>query len=77
MIGDWAPGQRLLASPSTGGSAWFRCERAGRSWLLTDARRGHKVQVLAPHVAELSQHMIEKVAARPVAASCSRRCRGC
>jgi propionyl-CoA carboxylase alpha chain len=35
--------------------------RAGRNWELQTRGRTHQVQVLPPHVAELSKHMIEKV----------------
>ena len=35
--------------------------RAGRGWELQTRGATHKVQVLPPHVAELSKHMIEKV----------------
>ena len=34
--------------------------RAGRNWELQTRGRTHKVQVLPPHVAELSKHMIDK-----------------
>ena len=34
--------------------------RAGRNWELQTRGASHKVQVLNPHVAELSKHMIEK-----------------
>jgi propionyl-CoA carboxylase alpha chain len=36
-------------------------QRQGRSWLLTTRGARHQVQVLPPHVADLSKHMIEKV----------------
>jgi propionyl-CoA carboxylase alpha chain len=35
--------------------------RDGRGWKLTTRGATHKVQVLPPHVAELTRHMIEKV----------------
>jgi propionyl-CoA carboxylase alpha chain len=35
--------------------------RAGRNWELQTRGRTHQVQVLPPHVADLSKHMIEKV----------------
>ena len=37
--------------------------RDGRSWLLTTRGARHKVKIFAPHVAELSRHMIEKAPA--------------
>ena len=58
-----------VGRPSTAASASSRSRRAGRDWELQTRGASHKVQVLPPHVAELSQHMIEKVAARPVAAA--------
>jgi propionyl-CoA carboxylase alpha chain len=36
--------------------------RVGRNWELQTRGASHKVQVLPPHVAELSKHMIEKPA---------------
>jgi len=35
-------------------------KREGRRWVLTTRGASHKVQVLDPHVAALSVHMIEK-----------------
>jgi propionyl-CoA carboxylase alpha chain len=35
--------------------------RAGRNWELQTRGATHKVQILPPHVADLSLHMIEKV----------------
>ena len=38
----------------------MQVKREGRRWVLTSRGASHKVQVLDPHVAELSVHMIEK-----------------
>jgi propionyl-CoA carboxylase alpha chain len=35
--------------------------RTGRSWLLTTRGARHEVAVMAPHIADLSKHMIDKV----------------
>jgi propionyl-CoA carboxylase alpha chain len=61
IIGRWAPGQRLLSVTVDGRHRIVQVRRAGRSWELQTRGRTHKVQVLPPHVAELSKHMIEKV----------------
>jgi propionyl-CoA carboxylase alpha chain len=61
IIGRWAPGQRLLAVDVDGRRRIVQVRRAGRGWELQTRGASHKVQVLSPHVAELSHHMIEKV----------------
>jgi propionyl-CoA carboxylase alpha chain len=61
IIGRWAPGQRLLSVDVDGRRRIVQIRRAGRGWELQTRGRTHKVQVLPPHVAELSKHMIEKV----------------
>jgi propionyl-CoA carboxylase alpha chain len=61
IIGRWVPGQRLLAVDVDGRRRIVQVRRAGRGWELQTRGRTHRVQVLAPHVAELSKHMIEKV----------------
>jgi propionyl-CoA carboxylase alpha chain len=60
IIGRWAPGQRLLRVDVDGRRRIVQVRRAGRGWELQTRGASHKVQVLAPHVAELSKHMIEK-----------------
>ena len=64
------------ASPSTAASAPSRSTAQGRGWQLTTRGATHKVQVLDPHVAELSVHMIEK-APPDLSRLLLRRCRGC
>jgi propionyl-CoA carboxylase alpha chain len=61
IIGRWVPGQRLLSVVIDGRRRSVQVRRAGRNWELQTRGRCHKVQVLSPHVAELSKHMIEKV----------------
>ena len=61
IFGSWTPGQRLLGLTIGGRQRTVRVARNGRKWELTTRGATHKVQVLDPHVAELSVHMIEKV----------------
>jgi propionyl-CoA carboxylase alpha chain len=61
MFGSWTPGQRLLGLTIGGRQRTVQVKRDGRRWVLTTQGASHKVQVLDPHVAELSVHMIEKV----------------
>ena len=61
IIGRWVPGQRLLSVAVDGRHRIVQVRRAGRNWELQTRGRMHQVQVLPPHVAELSKHMIEKV----------------
>jgi propionyl-CoA carboxylase alpha chain len=60
IVGRWVPGQRLLSVIVDGRHRIVQVRRAGRGWELQTRGASHKVQVLAPHVAELSKHMIEK-----------------
>ena len=39
-----------------------RIAKEGRGWRFTTLGARHHVEVMAPHVADLTQHMIEKVA---------------
>jgi propionyl-CoA carboxylase alpha chain len=61
IVGRWKPGQRLLSVTVDGRHRIVQVRRAGRDWELQTRGRTHRVQVLSPHVAELSKHMIEKV----------------
>jgi propionyl-CoA carboxylase alpha chain len=61
VVGEWRPGQRLLSVSVDGRQRILQVRRVGRGLELQTRGRTHKVQVLAPHVAELSRHMIEKV----------------
>jgi propionyl-CoA carboxylase alpha chain len=60
IFGGWTPGQRLLGLTIGGRQRTVQVARTGRKWELTTRGATHKVQVLDPHVAALSVHMIEK-----------------
>jgi propionyl-CoA carboxylase alpha chain len=62
IVGRWTPGQRLLTVLLDGRMRTVQVRRMGRNWELQTHGASHKVQVLSPHVAELSKHMIEKPA---------------
>jgi len=61
IVGRWTPGQRLLTVVIDGRKRIVQVRRSGRGWELQTHGATHPVQVLPPHVAELSRHMIEKV----------------
>jgi propionyl-CoA carboxylase alpha chain len=61
IIGRWLPGQRLLSATVDGRRRMVQVRRAGRNWELQTRGASHQVQVLPPHIADLSKHMIEKV----------------
>ena len=61
VIGDWAPGQPLLAVDMDGRKRVVQVARKGRDWLLTTRGAAHRVSVMPRHVADLMRHMIEKV----------------
>jgi len=60
VIGRWSPGDRLLSVTIDGRSRTVKVRREGRSWILNTRGANHRVQVLSPHVAELSRLMIDK-----------------
>jgi propionyl-CoA carboxylase alpha chain len=62
IVGRWEPGQRLLSASVDGRHRIVQVRRKGRNWELQTRGRSHAVQVLPPHVADLSKHMLEKVA---------------
>ena len=62
IVGRWEPGQRLLSATVDGRHRIVQVRRKGRGWELQTRGRSHAVQVLPPHVADLSKHMLEKVA---------------
>ncbi|MBV9527230.1 acetyl/propionyl/methylcrotonyl-CoA carboxylase subunit alpha [Sphingomonas sp.] len=62
IVGRWTVGQRLLSVVIDGRERIVQIRRVGRNWELQTRGASHKVQVLQPHVAELSKHMIEKPA---------------
>ncbi len=62
VIGDWAPGDPLLIADMDGRRRVVQVAKKGRGWLFTTRGARHEVAVMAPHIADLSRHMIEKVA---------------
>jgi propionyl-CoA carboxylase alpha chain len=60
IVGRWVPGQRLLFVVVDGRKRIVQVRRAGRNWELQTRGASHRLQVLSPHVAELSHYMIEK-----------------
>jgi propionyl-CoA carboxylase alpha chain len=62
IVGRWTPGQRLLSVTVDGRHRIVQVRRAGRDWELQTHGATHRVQVLSPHVADLSKHMIDKPA---------------
>ncbi len=60
IIGRWVPGQRLLSVTVDGRHRIVQVRRAGRNWELQTRGASHRVQVLAPHVAELAKFMLDK-----------------
>jgi propionyl-CoA carboxylase alpha chain len=61
LIGRWEPGQPLLKARIDDRPRTVQITRRGRQWKLTTRGASHIADVLPPHVAELSRHMIEKV----------------
>jgi propionyl-CoA carboxylase alpha chain len=61
VIGDWAPGDPLMIADMDGRRRVVQVAKKGRGWLLTTRGARHKVTAMAPHIAALSRHMIEKV----------------
>jgi propionyl-CoA carboxylase alpha chain len=62
VIGDWSPGQPLLVANMDGRKRVVQVAKKGRGWLLTTRGARHAALVMPRHIAELSRHMIEKVA---------------
>jgi propionyl-CoA carboxylase alpha chain len=60
IVGRWVPGQRLLSVSVDGRPRIVQVRRAGRNWELQTRGASHQVQVLAPHVAALAKHMLDK-----------------
>ena len=57
----YVPGQRLIEAEIDGEPLSMRLSRTRAGWRLTTRGRSHDLRLLAPHVAELAHHMIEKV----------------
>jgi len=62
VIGDWSPGQPLLVADMDGRRRIVQVAKRGRGWWLTTRGARHEALVMPRHIAELSRHMIEKVA---------------
>ena len=62
VIADYVPGQRLLIADLDGRRRIVRIAKEGRGWRFQTLGARHHVEVMAPHVADLTQHMIAKVA---------------
>jgi propionyl-CoA carboxylase alpha chain len=60
IVGRWTSGQRLLTVLVDGRKRTVQVRREGRDWELQTRGASHKAQVLPPHVADLSKHMIDK-----------------
>ena len=57
----YVPGQRLIEAEIDGEPLSMRLSRTRAGWRLTTRGRSHDLRLLAPHVADLAHHMIEKV----------------
>jgi len=62
VIGDWSPGQPLLVADIDGRRRIVQVAKRGRGWRLTTRGARHEALVMPRHIAELSRHMLEKVA---------------
>ena len=61
VVGDWGPGERLLEAEIDGRHRVVQVARKGRGWTLTTRGAAHHATVMAPHIAAMMTHMIEKV----------------
>jgi propionyl-CoA carboxylase alpha chain len=61
VVADYVPGQRLLVADLDGRRRIVRIAKEGRGWRFQTLGAKHHVEVMAPHVADLTQHMIEKI----------------
>jgi len=57
----YVPGQKLVEATLGNENLSVRVERKRAGWRFTTRGASHMVRVFAPHVAELSHHMLEKV----------------
>jgi propionyl-CoA carboxylase alpha chain len=62
VIGDWSPGQPLIVADMDERRRVVQVAKKGRGWTLTTRGARHDALVMPRHIAELSKHMIEKVA---------------
>jgi propionyl-CoA carboxylase alpha chain len=61
VVGDWSPGMPLMVADLDGRKRVVQVAKKGRGWTLTTRGAAHKLLVMPRHIAELSQHMIEKI----------------
>jgi len=61
VVAPYVPGQRLIEAEIDGEPLSMRVSRTRAGWRLTTRGRSHDLRLLAPHVADLAHHMIEKV----------------
>ena len=61
MVGDWSPGMPLMVADMDGRKRIVQVAKKGRGWRFATRGARHEVLVMPRHIAELSQHMIEKV----------------
>jgi len=61
VVGDWAPGDKLLVADMDGRPRIVQVAKRGRGWTLTTRGAAHKAVVVPRHIADLAKHMIEKV----------------
>ena len=61
VVADYVPGQRLLVADIDERRRIVRIAKEGRGWRFQTLGAKHHVEVMAPHVADLTRHMIEKV----------------
>jgi propionyl-CoA carboxylase alpha chain len=61
LVGNWRPGEPLFVARIDDETLTVGVGRKGATWRLTARGATHRVEVLAPHVAQYRHHMIEKV----------------
>ncbi len=61
VVGDWGPGERLLEAEIDGRHRVVQVVRKGRGWTLATRGAAHHATVMAPHIAAMMKHMIEKL----------------
>ena len=61
VVGHWRPGERRFAAAIDQVAFTVKVARIRSGWRLTARGKAHDICVLPPHIASLTQHMIEKV----------------
>ena len=62
LVADYVPGQRMIVADLDGRRRIVRIANEGRGWRFQTLGAKHRVEVMAPHVADLTRHMIAKAA---------------